>query len=112
MSAIDKQILVETVSIAALRLSERNPRSHSKGQIRQLARSIERFGFNVPILVDGTNGVIAGGLSYAGVALGIVRCLARSGKRMNKAIQKKLRLSFYCANATIRRWRSLNQSAS
>src|ERR1700681_835309 len=60
MSAIDKQILVETVSIAALRLSERNPRSHSKGQIRQLARSIERFGFNVPILVDGTNGIIAG----------------------------------------------------
>jgi len=30
----------------------RNPRRHSDKQIRQLARSIEAFRFNVPVLVD------------------------------------------------------------
>jgi DNA modification methylase len=37
-----------------------NPRVHSKKQIRQIARSIETFGFNVPVLVDGEDKVIAG----------------------------------------------------
>jgi len=31
-----------------------NPRRHPKKQIRQIARSIETFGFNVPILVTTT----------------------------------------------------------
>ena len=29
-----------------------NPRRHSRKQIRQIASSIEVFGFNVPILID------------------------------------------------------------
>jgi len=37
-----------------------NPRLHSKKQIRQIARSIETFGFNVPILIDHDGKVIAG----------------------------------------------------
>jgi ParB-like chromosome segregation protein Spo0J len=37
-----------------------NPRVHSKKQIRQIARSIESFDFNVPILIDRDNKVIAG----------------------------------------------------
>ena len=37
-----------------------NARRHSKKQIRQIASSIEAFGFNVPILVDGDGAVIAG----------------------------------------------------
>jgi len=37
-----------------------NPREHSAGQIRQIARSIETFGFNVPILIDADRKVIAG----------------------------------------------------
>src|SRR5438270_5287640 len=37
-----------------------NPRRHSKKQIRQIADSIKVFGFNVPILVDPDNNVIAG----------------------------------------------------
>jgi hypothetical protein len=37
-----------------------NARSHSHKQIRQIARSIETFGFNVPILVDAELKVIAG----------------------------------------------------
>jgi DNA modification methylase len=37
-----------------------NPRLHSKKQIRQIADSIEAFGFNVPILIDRNDKVIAG----------------------------------------------------
>src|SRR5258708_39625917 len=45
---------------AELRLDPRNPRVHSPRQIRQIARSIQAFGFNVPILVDSDLQVIAG----------------------------------------------------
>jgi ParB-like chromosome segregation protein Spo0J len=38
----------------------RNARTHSAQQIQQIARSIERFGFNNPVLVDQNNRVIAG----------------------------------------------------
>src|SRR5204863_5433666 len=37
-----------------------NPRLHSKKQIRQIAGSIETFGFNVPVLVDAELKVICG----------------------------------------------------
>lgn len=46
--------------IGALELDPRNPRLHTPRQIRQIARSIESFGFNVPILVDARRKVIAG----------------------------------------------------
>jgi ParB-like chromosome segregation protein Spo0J len=46
--------------LEALRPDPANPRSHSPKQIRQLARSIGAFGFNVPILVDPTLRIIAG----------------------------------------------------
>jgi ParB-like chromosome segregation protein Spo0J len=37
-----------------------NPRRHTPEQIRGIARSIEAFGFNAPILVDKANRVVAG----------------------------------------------------
>ena len=46
--------------IEALRPDPANPRSHSPKKIRQLARSIGTFGFNVPILVDRTLRIVAG----------------------------------------------------
>jgi DNA modification methylase len=46
--------------IARLTLDPKNPRVHSRRQIRQIARSIEAFGFNVPVLVDSALRVIAG----------------------------------------------------
>jgi hypothetical protein len=47
------------------RLSEltpnpQNARKHPKHQIRQIAASIKQFGFVVPILIDRTDGIIAG----------------------------------------------------
>lgn len=37
-----------------------NPRTHSKAQVKQIAASIQRFGFRNPILIDEHNNVIAG----------------------------------------------------
>jgi DNA modification methylase len=51
---------LETVTVASLRNHDRNPRVHSKAQIEQIRRSIERFGFTNPVLIDGTNTIIAG----------------------------------------------------
>jgi DNA modification methylase len=46
--------------IEELRPDPANPRVHGKKQIRQIANSIETFGFNVPVLVDADLNVIAG----------------------------------------------------
>lgn len=46
--------------IEALRPDPRNSRKHSKAQIAKIARSIQSFGFNVPILVDENLKILAG----------------------------------------------------
>lgn len=38
----------------------RNPRTHTPRQIKQIATSIQEFGFINPILVDGSDGIVAG----------------------------------------------------
>ena len=38
--------------LSALRPFPRNARTHSKKQVQQIARSIERFGFTNPVLVS------------------------------------------------------------
>jgi DNA modification methylase len=43
-----------------LRPDPANPRCHSKKQVRQIAESIKAFGFNVPILIDREDNVVAG----------------------------------------------------
>lgn len=43
-----------------LKLDPKNPRVHSPRQVRQIARSIETFGFNVPVLIDAFDKIIAG----------------------------------------------------
>ncbi len=47
-------------SISALQPDARNPRTHSKRQIRRIADSIRTFGFTNPILVDERGQVMAG----------------------------------------------------
>jgi DNA modification methylase len=52
----------------------RNPRRHTRQQIRAIANSIEAFGFNAPILVDKDNRVIAGhGRLEAAKLIGLVK---------------------------------------
>lgn len=43
-----------------LKPRDRNPRTHSPQQIDQIARSIERFGFTNPVLIDEKKSIIAG----------------------------------------------------
>src|SRR6202158_2452086 len=38
----------------------RNPRTHTTKQIKQIAASIQEFGFISPVLIDGADGIIAG----------------------------------------------------
>ena len=38
----------------------RNARTHSEVQIKQIAASIQEFGFTNPVLIDGNDGIIAG----------------------------------------------------
>src|SRR6195256_6070261 len=51
-----------------------NPRKHGRAQISAIARSIESFGFNAPILVDRNNKIVAGHGRYeAAMLLGLER---------------------------------------
>lgn len=52
---------------------DRNARTHSETQVAQIAASITQFGFNNPILVDSSSGIIAGhGRLQAARKLGLV----------------------------------------
>jgi DNA modification methylase len=63
---------IETVAVDRLRPYAGNARTHSKKQIKQIARSIERFGFCNPVLVDDQEQIIAGhGRVVAAKLLGI-----------------------------------------
>jgi DNA modification methylase len=53
-------IQVINVPLAAIQPDPRNPRAHSARQVQQIANSIEAFGFNVPLLIDGERRLIAG----------------------------------------------------
>ena len=60
---------VKLVSVDKLKPHPKNARTHSKKQIRQIADSIERFGFTNPILVDENNAVLAGHCRLAAAKL-------------------------------------------
>ena len=51
---------VEYFAISDLKPNPRNARLHSQKQLHQIAASISEFGFNVPVLIDGGNAIIAG----------------------------------------------------
>ncbi len=69
---------LERIPVEALTPYAGNARTHSKGQIKQITKSIERFGFTNPVLIDDSNGIIAGhGRILAAKAIGMtdVPCL-------------------------------------
>jgi len=51
---------IENTPVRELRPHPNNARTHSKKQLRQIARSIEQFGFCNPVLIDDANQIIAG----------------------------------------------------
>lgn len=65
---------IEMRPLAALKNYERNARTHSESQIRQIADSIKEWGFTVPILVDEAGEIIAGhGRAMAAALLELAR---------------------------------------
>ena len=48
----NKDLIIEYIDIQRLHPYPRNARTHSKKQIRQIADSIDAFGFTNPILID------------------------------------------------------------
>ena len=58
MSLTNRQLIER--DIATLKPCARNARTHSKKQVKQIAVSIERFGFTNPVLVSDEGDIIAG----------------------------------------------------
>ena len=67
--ALGSKLVIEYRATSKLTCDPGNPRTHSKQQLRQIAKSIETFGFNVPILIDEALTVIAGHGRLAAAAL-------------------------------------------
>lgn len=71
-AAVDP-LKIELRPVASLKPAKRNARTHSEKQIGQIAASISRFGFNVPLLVDADGVIVAGhGRLEAARLLGLV----------------------------------------
>jgi ParB-like chromosome segregation protein Spo0J len=51
---------IELLPLAKLTAGTANARTHSPKQVGQIATSIKRFGFTVPVLVNGQNQILAG----------------------------------------------------
>jgi len=68
----------------------RNSRTHTDIQVGQIAASIREFGFRVPILIDGENGIIAGhGRVLAALKLGLEEVPTVDGSDMTE-VQRKM----------------------
>jgi ParB-like chromosome segregation protein Spo0J len=59
-SLINRSLSIKYLPASRLKPDPKNPRLHSEKQVQQIARSIEAFGFNVPLLVDAEMQVVAG----------------------------------------------------
>jgi ParB-like chromosome segregation protein Spo0J len=69
-----EHVAVQQMAVASLRPYPGNARTHSKKQIKQIARSIERFGFTNPVLISDDDEIIAGhGRVEAAKLLGLAR---------------------------------------
>jgi DNA modification methylase len=74
LATVERKLAIEYTPIEALRLDPRNPRQHSPKQIRQIAVSIDTFGFIVPVLVDALGMLLAGhGRLLAAQSLGMTQ---------------------------------------
>jgi DNA modification methylase len=51
---------IELICLDAIKPNPRNAHTHSKKQIEQIAKSIDAFGFTVPVIIDETSTLLAG----------------------------------------------------
>lgn len=67
-----RDLAVEMLKVSALSPYQRNARTHSQRQIRQIAESIREFGWTLPILIDAGGLILVGhGRAEAAKLLGI-----------------------------------------
>ena len=80
--------------VSTLKPLGRETRKHPPAQVRKLAESLDRFGFVLPILIDGENRVVAGwGLLLAARKLGVVDVPAVIVSDLSEADLRLLRLA-------------------
>ena len=85
---------LEQVPVSAPIANPRNPRTHSRAQIRQIAASIREFGFTNPLLVDEGDALIAGhGRLEAARLLGMERVPAIRLRGLSEAQKRALALA-------------------
>ena len=63
------QLKIEYLKPSEIKEYDSNPRSHNETQITQIAKSIDQFGFNNPLLIDENSILIAGHGRLAAVKL-------------------------------------------
>jgi ParB-like chromosome segregation protein Spo0J len=86
---ISEQNQIQFRSISDLTPYHNNARTHSKRQIKQIANSIERFGFTNPVLIADGGGIIAGhGRVRAAELLGITEVPTLKLSHLNEAERK------------------------
>lgn len=66
---LGENLKIDHIHVNELKPYKNNSRTHSSGQIQQIARSIRTFGFTNPILIDGDKNVIAGHARIEGAKL-------------------------------------------
>jgi DNA modification methylase len=86
--------VVQLVRISVLKPSPRNARTHSKKQVRQIAKSIVRFKWTYPILIDEDEFIIAGhGRYLAALELGLKQVPVIVMTGLNDAEKRALALA-------------------
>lgn len=74
MNGFKKELKVLYKNPKELKLNPKNSRTHSKKQIQKIAKSIDKLGFNNPVLIDADDVIIAGhGRVLAALELGLTK---------------------------------------
>ena len=88
------EIQIQHRAVADLELDARNPRQHSERQVKQLAASIQEFGFVMPVVVDDRGRVVIGhGRVLAAKKLGMPRIPVVEIRHLSEAQLKALRIA-------------------
>lgn len=87
-------LTIRHLPVATLVPYAKNARTHSAAQVKQIAASIQEFGFNNPILLDAQNSIVAGhGRVLAAQSLGLATVPTISLGHLTEAQVKAFRLA-------------------
>ncbi len=94
MDKAGRRLAVTYRKTAELQLDPNNPRTHTPRQIKQIARSIETFGFIVPAVVDADGNIMAGhGRIFAALQLGLTEVPTISVDHLSKTQIKAFQIA-------------------